>query len=140
MENKNIYKRISLCGDVYFERPRFLRDFIFKLHEKYGYKLKIFTRGYDKGAEKWIKKYSMYFGVNYNEYNPAFTSKNMHSVMPSYYFNKKYHYTQLLHVNYLLSNNTDELVFFDSQREKKLHEQELIKSFEKLNKRVLIVY
>lgn len=136
-----IYKRIALCGDEYYEHPHILRNFIYKLKNKYGYKLKIYTRGNGYGAEKWVKKYSLYFFTDYYELNPAFTGFSQHSVMPAYYFkNKKYHYTQLLHSNYLTQKYTDELIYFESKNKKRLSKnQDLINQFLKNEKRVVVV-
>lgn len=136
-----VYKRFAICGDEYYEHPHILRDFIYKLTNKYGFKLKVFTRGYKYGAEKWVKKYATYFEVDYWELNPSYTGRNMYSVMPPYYFNKKkFHYQQLLHVNYLIQKYTDELVFFESKkkmRDKK--NQNLINQFLNKGKRVVVI-
>lgn len=137
-----IYKRFCITGDIYFEYPQFLREILFKLNKKYGYKLKIFSRGYNYGADKWIKKLSMEFEIKYNEFNPAYTGYNGYSYMPPYYFKNKTkkNYTHILHANYLAAKNSDELVFFKSKNQTLSdYDKNLIQNFDKLNKKILII-
>ena len=112
--------KIAIIGSREYENKRKIRDMIFKLKQTFGDKLEIISGGCPSGADKYAKKYSIELGVNYREFNPAHTSKNLYSVMPESYYGKPYHVSQLFHRNELIAKYCDKMIaFIDSSGESK---------------------
>ena len=88
---------------------------IFKLKQTFGSKLEIVSGGALQGADKYAKKYALELGVDYKEFNPAHTNKNLYSGMPESYYGKPYHVSQLFHRNTLIVQYSDKIIAFRSE-------------------------
>ena len=60
--------RIGIVGDIRYENGRKIQETLFKLKNKYK-NLEIYTGGRKQGAEKYVKKYALEFGMDYKEYS-----------------------------------------------------------------------
>lgn len=81
--------KIVLTGSITFEKPTIIKDFLFKLKQRNEPNITIITGARENGAEKYIRKYSIEFGFDYKEFNPAYTVRTLYSGMPTYYYNQK---------------------------------------------------
>ena len=61
-----------------------------------------------------IRKYALEFGMNYSEFNPSYSGRNLYSAMPDAYYGKKYHFSQLLHRMTLIANACDKMIILSS--------------------------
>lgn len=104
--------KIAIIGSREYENKRKIRDMIFKLKQTFGDKLEIISGGCPSGADKYAKKYSIELGVNYREFNPAHSVKNLYSVMPDSYYSKPFHTTQFFHRNELIAKYCDKMIAF----------------------------
>lgn len=104
--------RIALCGSRTYENKTKIRDMIFKLKQTFGNSIEIISGGTKQGADKYVKKYALEFGLLYKEFNPAHTVKNLYSIMSESYYNKPYHVSQLFHRNELLAKYVDKMIAF----------------------------
>ena len=80
--------KIGITGSSVYEDKRKIKEFIFKL--KNHDNIEIVTRGNKDGADKYIKKYALEFGVTYIEVPVAHTSRSLYSQLPDLYFNKPF--------------------------------------------------
>ena len=78
-----------------------------------------------------VRKYTLEFGLKYEEYNPSYTGHNLYSALPEGYYGKQYHFSQLLHRMRLLAENCDYLIILNN--ESKLNPQ-LQTAYSKINK------
>lgn len=106
--------KVAIIGSRIYENKRKIKDTIFKLKQMFGDKLLIVSGGAQSGADKYAKKYALELGVDYKEFNPAFTNKNLYSVMPDSYYSKQYHVTQLFARNELIAKFCDKIIMFCS--------------------------
>jgi predicted Rossmann fold nucleotide-binding protein DprA/Smf involved in DNA uptake len=104
--------KIAIIGSRIYENKRKIKDTIFKLKQMFGDKLEIVSGGASSGADKYAKKYSLELNVDYKEFNPAFTNKNLYSVMPESYYGKQFHVSQLFARNELVAKYCDRMIAF----------------------------
>ena len=104
--------KVAIIGSRAYENKKKIRDMIWKLKHTFGDKLIIVSGGSQNGADKYARKYAVEMGVSYREFNPAHTSKNLHSAMPESYYGKPYHVSQLFHRNELIAKYCDKMIAF----------------------------
>jgi predicted Rossmann fold nucleotide-binding protein DprA/Smf involved in DNA uptake len=104
--------KIAIVGSREYENKTKIREMIFKLKQTFGDKLEIVSGGALQGADKYAKKYALEMGVNYKEFNPAHTNKNLYSGMPESYYGKPYHVSQLFHRNEIIAKYSDKMIAF----------------------------
>lgn len=129
-----------MIGSKRWQNKRKLQTFLQQLRSKDD--VTIVGSGKGEGAPEKIRKFAIEFGLNYTEYNPAFTPKSIYSAMPDSYYGKKYHFSQLIHAINLLVENVDKLVIFASSSDL-MNELQLKTAYQKaikLNKDVILIY
>ena len=132
--------RIAVVGSRQYENKRKVKDLIFDLKKKFGTELTIVSGGCPDGADKYAKKYAIELGVQYAEYNPAYTPRNLYSQMPEYYYGKEWHVTQYTHRNGLIAKDADYCIALISNDCIKANgTKDTIKKFKKLDKPVVII-
>jgi len=123
---------IALIGSPRYENVRNIRDFIFNIKVKLGNNINIISRGGNDGCEKYVKKYSIEFGLRYTEYNPANTCKNLYSGMNDGYYDKPYHPTQKLHQYDCVVKHADKIFYFGGIKpSEQRHFEKLLQRFNK---------
>lgn len=104
--------KVAIIGSRTYENRLKIKEMIYKLKLTFGDKLEIVSGGARDGADKYAKKYALELGVDYKEFNPAHTSKNLYSGMPDTYYDKPYHVSQLFHRNELIAMYSDKMIAF----------------------------
>ena len=99
----------------------------------------IATSGNRNGAEKYVKKYVLEIGMQYKEFNPAHTPKNLYSAMSDNYYEKTYHVSQFHHRNMLIARDCDVMMAFIPNGIESNGSLSAIKNAKKLNKPVTII-
>lgn len=132
--------KIAIIGSRDWTNQRKTKDIIWQLKQKFGPELTIVSGGCPTGADKLARKFALELGVQYEEFNPAHTSKNLYSVMPESYFGKPYHPTQFHHRNDLIAKHADYCIaLIPKTAEKSTGTAYTIKRFKKLGKPVVIM-
>lgn len=109
-----MYKVGIICSENYFrELP--IQQFVAKLKKEFGPTATVLGGGNLKGGDLYVKKYALLNGLRYQEYNPAYTGRNLYSAMSEEYYTKKYHPTHLQHRYQMLINHSDVVVFFTGE-------------------------
>lgn len=129
--------KIAVIGSRDWQSKRKLQDVLGRLKRMEG-PITILGQGGSEGAASMVKKYSLDFGLNYMEYNPSYTGRNLYSAMPDSYYGKKYHFSQLLHRMTLIADACDKMIVLSAG---KLDPQldTAIKRAKKKNKSVVLL-
>jgi len=110
--NKMIKTRmkVAIIGSRLYSNTRRVKEIITSLKQKFGDELVVISGGCKDGADKYVRKYAIEFGVKYQEYNPAHTPRNLYSAMHDEYYGKPYHVSQFHHRNMLLAKACDKMI------------------------------
>jgi len=130
--------KIAMIGSRHYEKPRKIRDTITNSKRKFGDELIIISGGAKDGADRYIKKYAIEFGVTYKEFNPAHTPRNLYSAMSEDYYNKPYHVSQFHHRNMLLAKDCDVMIAF-AEGDVTNGTKSAIQAAKRLGKKVVII-
>ena len=131
--------KVAITGSRYYENIRKLKDALFQLKQKFGNELIILSGGDQYGADQFAKKYALEFGINYQEYNPAHTPKNLYSAMSDNYYDKPYHVSQFHHRNMLLAKACNVMMLFIANGFETKATNNMINIVKKLDKPVTII-
>lgn len=101
--------KIAVIGSRDWQSRRKVQDVLGRLKRMEG-PITILGQGGGEGAASMVKKYALDFGLNYMEYNPSYTGRNLYSAMPDSYYGKKYHFSQLLHRMTLIADACDKMI------------------------------
>ena len=131
--------KVAIIGSRMYENIRKIKDTLFQLKQKFGDDLIIVSGGAKDGADKFARKYAIEFGINYKEFNPAHTVKNLYSAMSDNYYNKTYHVSQFHHRNMLIARYCDVMIAFIPNKGDSNGSLSAIKNAKKLKKPVTII-
>ncbi len=131
--------KVAIIGSRDYQNIRKLKDTLFNLKQKFGDSLIIISGGAQYGADKFARKYSLEFGIQYKEFNPAHTVKNLYSAMSDNYYNKPYHVSQFHHRNMLIARDCNVMMAFIANGDSSNGSISAIKNAKKLNKPVTII-
>ena len=73
--------KVAIIGSRTYENVRKIKDLLSDLKRKFGDELMIISGGCKDGADKYARKYALEFGIQYKEFNPAHTPRNLYSAM-----------------------------------------------------------
>lgn len=102
----------GLIGSKLYTSELKIIETIQRLKKSFRSELKIVSGGTREGAEYYIKKYTLEFSIDYGEFNPAYTQKNLYSIPEDSYYGKQYHGSQILHRYQLLIDFSDIIILF----------------------------
>ena len=131
--------KVAIIGSREYENSRKIKDTLTELKRRFSDKLIIISGGAQYGADKFARKYALEFGINYQEYNPAHTTKNLYSAMSDNYYDKPYHVSQFHHRNMLIAKDCDVMMAFIGKHDSSNGSMSAIKQAKKLNKPVTII-
>ena len=107
--------RIALIGNTGWQNKRKVQDTLQKLKSQFNDDLVVIGAGGNEGANSMIRKYTLEFGLRYEEYNPSFSGHNMYSAMPESYYGKSYHFSQLHHRMKLIAERCDYMMIMTNE-------------------------
>ena len=131
--------KVAVIGSRTYENTRKIKNLLTDLKRKFGEELMIVSGGAKQGADKYVKKYALEFGLNYREFNPAHTPQNLYSAMSEGYYSRPYHVSQFHHRNMLIARDCDYMIVLVPQGSKSSGSESAIKQAVKLNKKVVII-
>lgn len=105
--------KIAIIGSRDWQSKRKLQDVLSRL-KQLEEPVTILGQGGNEGAPAMVKKYALEFGINYSEFNPSYSGRNLYSAMPDAYYGKKYHFSQLLHRMTLIANACDKMIILST--------------------------
>ena len=132
--------KIAIVGSREYENVRKVKNLLTDLRRKFGDKLIIISGGAKQGADKYVKKYALEFGIKYKEFNPAHTVHNLYSAMSEGYYGRPYHVSQFHHRNMLIAKDCNYMIALIPNHATAYHGSEsAIKQAIKLDKKVVII-
>ena len=109
--------KIGMIGSLNYTNASKVKEFLVVLRDTFDSELVIVSGGSKLGVEPIVKKFALQFGINYMEFNPAFTPVNLYSAMPENYYSKPKHGSQYLHRYLLLATAVEKLIIFTNPGE-----------------------
>ena len=134
--------RIAIIGNTGWQNKRKVQDTLQKLKSQFSDDLNdliIVGAGGNEGANSMVRKYTLEFGLRYEEYNPSFSGYNMYSAMPESYYGKTYHFSQLHHRMKLIAERCDYMMIMTNEMQLDPVLQTAWSKTKKLNKPVVIL-
>ena len=131
--------KVAIIGSRHYENTRKIKEALFQLKQKFKDDLTVISGGAQYGADKFARKYALEFGIKYQEYNPAHTTKNLYSAMSDNYYDKPYHVSQFHHRNMLIAKACDVMMAFIPNGDNANGSLSAIKQAKKLKKPVTII-
>ena len=132
--------KIAIVGSRKYEKKRSIKDFIFRIKEKYGDTITIVSGGCKDGADRYAKKYAIEFGLQYEEYPPAHHAHNLYCVLPENRYGKAYSIKHFFVRNKIIANVSDMVIAFIPEGKKSKGSLDTIKQAKKQGKKVKIIY
>jgi hypothetical protein len=131
--------RIAVIGNTDWQNKRKIQETLQMLKRKFGDTLIVVGAGGNEGANSMVRKYTLEFGLQYEEYNPSFSGYNMYSAMPESYYGKPYHFSQLHHRMKLIAERCDYMMIMTNETQLDPVLQTAWTKTKKLNKPVVIL-
>ena len=131
--------RVGITGTTTFENKIKIKNFIHRIYQELKEDVVIVGIGDRQGADKYVRKYALELGCQYQEANLPHTPSTLYSIMTEAFYNKPYNVK-----NYHLRDSTftryvDRLVVFDNSQGTNRKIENLIKAANKHKKRTVIV-
>ena len=108
-------KKIAIIGNTGWQNRRKIQETLQSLKQQFQDDVSIIGAGGNEGANSMIRKYALEFVMNYEEYNPSFSGRNIYSAMPDSYYGKPYHFSQLHHRMKLLAQSCDYMMILTNE-------------------------
>lgn len=82
--------KVGIIGTPTYENKIKVKEIIHNLKQKYKENVEIVSRGGSAGAEKYVRKFALEFGLRYKEFNPSHTNSTIYSAMNESFYGKPY--------------------------------------------------
>ena len=126
--------RISISGFILFNK-----DFIFKLKQQHGDKTIIVSGGCKQGADRYVKKYALELGLQYEEYPPFHEVHNLYCTLPSSRYDKPFSMRNFFARNKIIAGTSDFIVAFIPEGVEAKGTMNVLEYAKKLNKKRIII-
>ena len=107
--------KVAVIGNTNWQNKRKVQETLRMLKTKFPDNLIILGAGGTEGANSYVRKYALEFGMDYSEFNPSFSGYNLYSAMPEAYYGKKYHFSQLHHRMKLIAEQCDYMMIMTNE-------------------------
>ena len=131
--------KIAIVGSRKYENKRKIKEFIFKLRERFGDKLTIVSGGCRDGADRYAKKYALEFGVSYKEYPPAHHNYNLYCVLPESCYSKMYHPSNYHMRNKMIAKSSNCVVGFIPKGIESSGTESTLKYAKEFKKKIMVI-
>ena len=132
--------KVAIVGSRRYENKRKIKEFVFKLKQKYGDDTIIVSGGCKTGADKYAKKYALELGLQYEEYPPFHEVHNMYCTMPSSRYGKPYSIKNFFARNKIIAGTSDIVVGFIPEGYVSNGTDSTLKYAEKFGKKTIIIH
>jgi len=131
--------KIAIVGSRGYTNKKKIKDFVFKLKEKFGDELEIVSGGQKDGADGLAKKYALEFDMKYVEFPPQHYSHNIHCVRESFNYGKPYAVWNYFKRNKGIVEYSDKIVAFIPEGVEANGTKNVLEYAKKLNKKRIII-
>jgi len=136
---KDKIMRVGIVGSRQYENKIKIKDFIFKLKEKYGKNIEIISGGCKNGADKFAKKFALEFEMKYIEFPPAHDQYNMYCVKEAFLYGKHYHVSNFFKRNKEIAEYSEKVIAFIPEGITSNGTMSTVNHAKKLDKQILII-
>ena len=131
--------KIAIIGSRRYENKKRIKDFVFKLKQKYGDGTTIVSGGCKTGADKYAKKYALELGLQYEEYPPFHEVHNLYCTLPSSRYDKPFSMRNFFARNKIIAGTSDFIVAFIPEGVEANGTMNVLEYAKKLNKKRIII-
>ena len=131
--------KIAIVGSRSYTNTKKIKDFVFKLKEKFGDELEIVSGVHKDGADGLAKKYALEFDMNYVEFRPQHYSHYIHCVKESFNYGKPYRVWNYFKRNKEIVEYSDKVVAFIPNGVKSNGTMDTLGHAKKLLKKYIII-
>lgn len=131
--------KVAVIGNTSWQNKRKVQETLQMLKRKFPEDLIILGAGGTEGANYFVRKFALEFGMDYQEFNPSFSGYNLYSAMPESYYGRKYHFSQLHHRMKLIAEHCDYMMIMTNEMQLDPVLQTAWTRTKKLNKPVVIL-
>ena len=147
-ETVDIY-RVAMVGSMKYENRRKIKDFIFKVKKQYGDSAIILSSGGGRapnliaegrggiGAEGYVKKYALEFGLKYEEYPPCHYSWDINCPLKKENYGKPFSPVNFMKKNKQLAAKSSHIVMFIPRGVEWREEEHLRKYAKKFERKII---
>ena len=132
-------KKVGIVGSRKYTNKLKIKEFIYKLKEKFDDNVEIVSGGCKYGADKYAKKYALEFDMKYVEFPPAHYTYNQHCILDRKEYGKPYRVTNYFDRNKEIAEYSDYLVAFIPEGYKSNGTLDTISHAHKMKKKVVIL-
>ena len=131
--------KIAIVGSRRYENKKKIKDFIFKIKQKYGENTTIVSGGCKQGADRYAKKYALELGLQYEEYPPFHEVHNLYCTLPSSRYDKPYSVRNFFARNKIIAGTADIIVGFVPEGVEANGTMNTISYAQKMKKKYIII-
>ena len=131
--------KIAIIGSRRYENKKRIKDFVFKLKQKYGDGTTIVSGGCKTGADKYAKKYALELGLQYEEYPPAHFPHNLYCPLPESRYGREYSPKNYHVRNKIIAGTSDVVVAFKKDGDVSPGTMSTINYAKKFGKKYIII-
>lgn len=131
--------RIGITGGRTYENKIQIKKFLYRLKDYTNTSIVVVSLGDNSGADKYVKKYALEFGYQYQECNPEYTTKNLYSILSENHYGKPYT-PKSIHVrDKIFCSYVDKCVIFDNTNMSDIKIINLVKLFTRRKKSLIVL-
>jgi hypothetical protein len=106
--------RLGITGTNTYENRIKIKNFMHQLKKRELVEdVTIISLGEKNGADKYVKKFALEFGFNYQEANLPHTPQTLYSMLSEHFYNKPYSVKNFFTRNKIYAQYIDKCVVFD---------------------------
>ena len=132
-------KRVGIVGSREYTNRRKIKEFVYKLKEKFGEDVEILSGCQPKGADGLAKKFALEFDMKYVEFPPRHYTYNQHCLLDQSHYGKKYFPKNFYDRNKQIVEYSDYIVAFMIKDKQTSGTMNTIETAQKMNKKVIIL-
>ena len=132
-------KRVGIVGSREYTNRRKIKQFVYKLKEKFGEDVEIISGGQKQGADGYAKKFALEFDMKYVEFPPRHYTYNQHCVLDESHYGKRYYPKNFFDRNKQIVEYSDYIVAFMIKDKQTSGTMNTIETAQKMNKKVIIL-
>ena len=132
-------KRVGIVSSREYTNRRKIKEFVYKLKEKFGEDVEIISGGQKQGADGYAKKFALEFDMKYVEFPPRHYTYNQHCVLDESHYGKRYYPKNFFDRNKQIVEYSDYIVAFMIKDKQTSGTMNTIETAQKMNKKVIIL-
>ena len=132
-------KRVGIVGSREYTNRRKIKEFVYKLKEKFGEDVEIISGGQKQGADGYAKKCALEFDMKYVEFPPRHYTYNQHCILDESHYGKRYYPKNFFDRNKQIVEYSDYIVAFMIKDKQTSGTMNTIETAQKMNKKVIIL-